>query len=99
MSGPLVFLCTTSEVRSEATLLNFQAVAIEPVLQIVRAGKARNLPIAVASAGTRKHVLKSLDEAGIADLFDAVVCGGKESGSVFMCVRMGTEGRTSDEHR
>lgn len=54
-----------------------QAVAIEPVMRIVQAGKARGLPMAVASAGTTKHVHKSLDEAGIAGLFNTVVCGGK----------------------
>lgn len=46
-------------------------------MRIVRAGKAKGLPIAVASAGTRKHVSQSLEEAGISDLFDAVVCGGE----------------------
>ena len=46
-------------------------------MRIVHAGKAKGLPIAVASAGTRKHVQQSLEEAGITELFDAIVCGGE----------------------
>ena len=57
-------------------------------MRIVRAGKAKGLPIAVASAGTRKHVTQSLAEAGITDLFDAVVCGGQLHGlcTVMACM-------------
>ncbi|GAX80167.1 hypothetical protein CEUSTIGMA_g7605.t1 [Chlamydomonas eustigma] len=51
------------------------AEVIEPVMRIVRAGRKKGLPMAVASAGTRKHVQQSLEEAGITAFFDAVVCG------------------------
>ena len=56
---------------------SIQATVIESVMRIVHAGKAKGLPIAVASAGTRKHVQQSLEEAGITELFDAIVCGGE----------------------
>mmetsp|Transcript_36118 Transcript_36118/g.80374 ORF Transcript_36118/g.80374 Transcript_36118/m.80374 type:complete len:210 (+) Transcript_36118:165-794(+) len=47
---------------------------IQPVMQIVEAGRARGLKMAVASGGTRWHVMQSLKETGINHLFDAVVC-------------------------
>ena len=45
------------------------------MLQIVQQGRVLGLPMAVASGGTRRHVIKWLTEASILDLFQAVVCG------------------------
>lgn len=44
-------------------------------MDIVHAGRARGLPMAVASGGTRHHVMKGLTETGILPLFDAIVGG------------------------
>ncbi|GLC46045.1 hypothetical protein PLESTB_001024300 [Pleodorina starrii] len=48
---------------------------IDSVIDIVRAGAARGLPMAVASGGTRKHVMEGLSSTGLLLLFSAVVCG------------------------
>ena len=54
-----------------------QATLIAPVMEIVRAGKAKGLKMAVASGGTRWHVSQALTETGIIDLFDAIVVAGE----------------------
>ncbi len=54
-----------------------QGTLIEPVIEIVKAGRAKGLPIAVASGGMRWFVTQVLDEAGITNMFDAVVCAGE----------------------
>ncbi|KAL6764533.1 HAD-like domain-containing protein [Haematococcus lacustris] len=50
------------------------AQVIEATLDIVRAGAAAGLPMAVASGGSRAHVLQGLTETGILHYFQAVVC-------------------------
>ncbi|GIL69268.1 hypothetical protein Vretimale_12610 [Volvox reticuliferus] len=48
---------------------------IDSVVEIVRAGAARGLPMAVASGGTRKHVMEGLTSTGLLPYFSAIVCG------------------------
>ncbi|GFH13526.1 uncharacterized protein HaLaN_09426 [Haematococcus lacustris] len=52
----------------------FYAQVIEATLDIVRAGAAAGLPMAVASGGSRAHVVQGLTETGILHYFQAVVC-------------------------
>ncbi|KAJ9531123.1 hypothetical protein QJQ45_000850 [Haematococcus lacustris] len=62
----------TPENQSDTAPL--QAQVIEATLDIVRAGAAAGLPMAVASGGSRAHVLQGLTETGILHYFQAVVC-------------------------
>lgn len=48
---------------------------IDSVIDIVKAGAARGLPMAVASGGTRKHVMEGLTSTGLLPYFKAIVCG------------------------
>lgn len=48
---------------------------IGSVVDIMRAGAARGLPMAVASGGTRKHVMEGLTSTGLVSYFRAIVCG------------------------
>ncbi|KXZ50842.1 hypothetical protein GPECTOR_15g528 [Gonium pectorale] len=48
---------------------------IDSVIDIVRAGAARGLPMAVASGGTRRHVMEGLTSTGLLPYFSAIVCG------------------------
>ncbi|GFR46098.1 hypothetical protein Agub_g7578 [Astrephomene gubernaculifera] len=48
---------------------------ISSVVDIVRAGAGRGLPMAVASGGTRKHVMEGLTSTGLLPYFGAIVCG------------------------
>lgn len=42
---------------------------IDSVIDIVKAGAARGLPMAVASGGTRKHVMEGLTSTGLLPYF------------------------------
>jgi HAD superfamily hydrolase (TIGR01509 family) len=46
---------------------------IEAVFRIARAGKARGLPMAVATGGSRRQVTKAMAASGLSDFFGAVV--------------------------
>ncbi|KAG2499778.1 hypothetical protein HYH03_002075 [Edaphochlamys debaryana] len=48
---------------------------IDDVVAVVKAGAARGLPMAVASGGTRKHVMEGLTATGLLPYFKAIVCG------------------------
>ncbi|KAG2440559.1 hypothetical protein HYH02_010143 [Chlamydomonas schloesseri] len=48
---------------------------IDEVVEIVKAGAARGLPMAVASGGTRKHVMEGLTSTNLLSYFKAIVCG------------------------
>jgi phosphoglycolate phosphatase-like HAD superfamily hydrolase len=52
-----------------------QVKVIQSVVEIVLAGAARGLPMAVASGGTRKHVMEGLTESGLLKYFGAIVTG------------------------
>ncbi len=59
----------------EALFLEMSAevAAIEPVVALAKSFAGKK-PLAVASGGHRRIVLKTLDALGIARLFDAIVC-------------------------
>ncbi len=46
-----------------------QVKVIDSVIDIVKAGAARGLPMAVASGGTRKHVMEGLTSTGLLPYF------------------------------
>ena len=51
--------------------------------------------MAVASGGARWFVMRALQEAGLTDMFDAVVCAGKRQGAASVLVGVGG-GRNGD---
>lgn len=46
---------------------------IPMIMDIAKAAKARGLPIAIATGGSKRQVTKAMAAAGISDFFDAVV--------------------------
>lgn len=48
--------------------------------------------MAVASGGARWFVTRALQEAGLTDMFDAVVCAGKRQGAASVLVGAGVAG-------
>lgn len=86
-------LCHEKEAAYEAVLPEVNA--IEPVVAVARSGMGR-LPMAVASGGIRRIVRRTLELAGIADLFPVVVTAedvseGKPAPDMFLlaAARMG----------
>ncbi|PNH03751.1 Fructose-1-phosphate phosphatase YqaB [Tetrabaena socialis] len=62
--------------KSQYYLDHAREVKVIPeVVDIARAGAALGLPMAVASGGTRKHVIAGLTATGLLPLFGAIVCG------------------------
>lgn len=51
-----------------------QVETIAPVVAIAEEGKRRGLPMAVASGGSRKHVIAGLRVSGLEAMFSAFVC-------------------------
>ncbi len=48
-------------------------IVIDPVFAVCKAAKARGIPVAVATGGTRRQVTAAMAAAGVADFFDALV--------------------------
>ena len=59
---------------------------IEVVFQVAQVAKARGLPVAVATGGSRRQISGSMEAAGITDFFDAVVtCDVRRHGLFYCC--------------
>jgi HAD superfamily hydrolase (TIGR01509 family) len=69
---PDVVMASKSEFGKKA-IEDIGTPAIDAVVSIVKAYKAKGYPIAVASSGSREHVHTSLRDQHIFDLFDAIV--------------------------
>jgi beta-phosphoglucomutase-like phosphatase (HAD superfamily) len=66
-----------SAVKRKADIYCELAVTTQPidiVLAVAQAAKAKNIPIAVATGGSKRQITGSMAAAGISSLFDAVVC-------------------------